>query len=93
MATFALEEFVGNGALVAQLDTLIANGWADVPTLKVMTKTEKDILGLTQQQRVCMHACRRLVAFHGLNWEDRHLKSLESCESLITRGRAQCGKN
>jgi hypothetical protein len=54
--SFALEEFVGNGALQDQLDSLIADGWADVPTLKVMSQEDMDLVGLTQQQRVCTHA-------------------------------------
>lgn len=53
MSSFAVEDFVGNGALLEPMDSLIADGWADVPTLKVMTKGDMDVLGLTQQQRVC----------------------------------------
>ncbi|KAG0621536.1 hypothetical protein M758_3G027500 [Ceratodon purpureus] len=50
-ASFALEEFVGNGALLERLDNLIEDGWADVPTLKVMSKEDMELLGLTQEQR------------------------------------------
>ena len=51
-ASFAVEEFVGNGVLLQQLDNLIADGWADVPTLKVMNKEDMELVGLTQRQWV-----------------------------------------
>jgi hypothetical protein len=55
MASFALEDFVGNGVLQAQLDNLVADGWDDVPTLKMMSYQDMDTLELSQLQRVSKH--------------------------------------
>lgn len=52
MASFALEDFVGKGVLQAQLANLLADGWDDVPTLKMMTPQDMDTLELSQLQRV-----------------------------------------
>lgn len=52
MASFALEDFVGNGVLKSQLDNLLADGWDDVPTLKMMSYQDMDTLELSQLQRV-----------------------------------------
>lgn len=52
MASFVLEEFVGNGVLRDQMDSLTADGWSDVPTLKIMSKDGMDTLQLSQLQRV-----------------------------------------
>lgn len=52
MSSFALEDFVGNGVLRDQMDTLMADGWEDVPTLKMMSKEDMDTLQLSQLQRV-----------------------------------------
>ena len=52
MSSFALEDFVGNGVLRDQMDALEADGWDDVPTLKMMTKEDMDTLQLSQLQRV-----------------------------------------
>jgi hypothetical protein len=52
MSSFVLEEFVGNGVLKDQIDSLMADGWNDVPTLKIMSKDDMDTLQLSQLQRV-----------------------------------------
>jgi hypothetical protein len=46
-----LEDFVGNGVLRDQMDALVADGWDDVPTLKMMTTEDMEILQLSQLQR------------------------------------------
>jgi hypothetical protein len=51
MASFELPEFVGNGILKDHMDTLLADGWDDVPTLKMMSPNDMDLLHLTQLQR------------------------------------------
>ncbi|CAK9257300.1 unnamed protein product [Sphagnum jensenii] len=51
MASFELPEFVGNGILKDHMDTLLADGWDDVPTLKMMSPDDMDLLHLTQLQR------------------------------------------
>lgn len=52
MSSFALEDFVGNGVLRDQMESLMADGWDDVPTLKVMSREDMDLLQLSQMQRV-----------------------------------------
>jgi hypothetical protein len=51
MSSYLLEDFVGNGVLKDQIDMLLADGWDDVPTLKMMTPEDMDLLQLTQFQR------------------------------------------
>ncbi|CAM6041089.1 unnamed protein product [Sphagnum compactum] len=51
MASYELPEFVGNGILKDHMDTLLADGWDDVPTLKMMSPSDMDLLQLTQLQR------------------------------------------
>lgn len=53
MSSFALEDFVGDGVLRDQIESLMADGWDDVPTLKVMSKEDMNTLQLSQLQRVC----------------------------------------
>lgn len=52
MASFSLEEFVGNGSLKGSLPKLLEEGWDDVPTLKLMTSEDMDSIVMTQQQKV-----------------------------------------
>jgi len=51
MSSYLLEDFVGNGVLKDQIDMLLADGWDDVPTLKMMTPEDMDLLQLTQFHR------------------------------------------
>ncbi|MCO5603649.1 hypothetical protein L7F22_057800 [Adiantum nelumboides] len=51
MASFSLEEFVGNGVLKKSLPSLVEEGWDDVPTLKMMSAEDMDAHSLSQQQR------------------------------------------
>lgn len=60
MASYLLEDFVGNGVLKDQVDVLSADGWDDVPTLKMMTPEDMDLLQLTQFHRVI--CCRILLS-------------------------------
>lgn len=53
MASFSIEDFVGNGYLKELLPKLLAEGWDDVPTLKVMNSEDMDDIGMTRQQKVC----------------------------------------
>jgi hypothetical protein len=57
MSSFALEDFVGNGVLRDQMGALQADGWDDVPTLKMMSKEDMDTMQLSQLQRVSSQAC------------------------------------
>ncbi|XP_065879835.1 uncharacterized protein [Euphorbia lathyris] len=51
MASFSIEEFVGNGALKNLLPKLLEDGWDDVPTLKIMNSEDMDTINMTQQQK------------------------------------------
>lgn len=57
MASFSIEDFVGNGSLKDLLPRLLDEGWDDVPTLKVMNSDDMDDIGLTQQQKVRFVNC------------------------------------
>ncbi|KAL2542815.1 Uncharacterized protein Adt_03793 [Abeliophyllum distichum] len=51
MASFLIEDFVGNGSLKELLPKLLEEGWDDVPTLKVMNSEDMDDLGMTRPQK------------------------------------------
>ncbi|KZV50030.1 hypothetical protein F511_12904 [Dorcoceras hygrometricum] len=51
MASFSIEEFVGNGSLNQVLAKLLEEGWDDVPTLKVMNSEDMDHIGMTRQHK------------------------------------------
>ncbi|PNY06359.1 hypothetical protein L195_g002823 [Trifolium pratense] len=52
MASFSVEEFIGNGVLKELLQKLLEEGWDDVPTLKVMGSEDMDLLYMTQKQKI-----------------------------------------
>lgn len=54
MASFSIEDYIGNGSLKKILPKLLEEGWDDVPTLKVMNSEDMDDLGMTRQQRVSL---------------------------------------
>lgn len=51
MASFLVEEFVGNGSLKQVLPKLLEEGWDDVPTLKVMNSEDMDHIGMIRQHK------------------------------------------
>ncbi|KAI5436397.1 hypothetical protein KIW84_022759 [Lathyrus oleraceus] len=51
MASFSVEEFIGNGVLKELLQKLLEEGWDDVSTLKVMGTEDMDLLYMTQKQK------------------------------------------
>ncbi|PIN23227.1 hypothetical protein CDL12_04050 [Handroanthus impetiginosus] len=51
MASFSIEDFVGNGSLKELLPKLLDEGWDDVPTLKIMNSEDMDDIGMTRQQK------------------------------------------
>ncbi|KAL6187855.1 hypothetical protein ACLB2K_039250 [Fragaria x ananassa] len=51
MASFSIEEFVGNGVLKGLIPKLLEEGWDDVPTLKIMNVEDMDAINMTQQQK------------------------------------------
>ncbi|KAL4185641.1 hypothetical protein AMTRI_Chr10g6950 [Amborella trichopoda] len=51
MASYSMEEFVGDGVLKDLLPMLIADGWDDVPTLKMMNSEDMDSMKMSQRQK------------------------------------------
>ncbi|GFZ00185.1 hypothetical protein Acr_13g0015840 [Actinidia rufa] len=51
MASFSVEDFVGDGALKGLLPKLLEEGWDDVPTLKIMNSGDMDAINMTRQQK------------------------------------------
>ncbi|KAK7360731.1 hypothetical protein VNO77_02740 [Canavalia gladiata] len=51
MASFSVEEFIGNGVLKELLPKLLDEGWDDVPTLKVMDSEDMNSINMTQHQK------------------------------------------
>ncbi|XVE74417.1 hypothetical protein DITRI_Ditri12bG0015500 [Diplodiscus trichospermus] len=51
MASFSIEDFVGNGVLKELLPKLLEEGWDDVPTLKIMNSEDMDAINMTQHQK------------------------------------------
>lgn len=52
MASFSIEDFVGDGVLKILLPKLLEEGWDDVPTLKIMNSEDMDAINMTQHQKV-----------------------------------------
>ncbi|GMI75295.1 hypothetical protein HRI_001198800 [Hibiscus trionum] len=51
MASFSIEDFVGDGVLKELLPKLLEEGWDDVPTLKIMNSEDMDAINMTQYQK------------------------------------------
>uniref|UniRef100_A0A1D1Y8W1 Peroxiredoxin-like 2A n=1 Tax=Anthurium amnicola TaxID=1678845 RepID=A0A1D1Y8W1_9ARAE len=51
MASFSMEEFMGEGALKGIVPKLVDEGWDDVPTLKMMNSWDMELLGMTLRQK------------------------------------------
>ncbi|XP_058747642.1 uncharacterized protein LOC131620545 isoform X2 [Vicia villosa] len=51
MASFSIEEFIGNGVLKELLPKLLDEGWDDVPTLKIMDSDDMNSIKMTQRQK------------------------------------------
>ncbi|KAH9314405.1 hypothetical protein KI387_023032, partial [Taxus chinensis] len=51
MASYSVEDFVGNGALKEAVKYLVSEGWDDVPTLKMMDARDMEAHNLTREQR------------------------------------------
>ncbi|KAJ6891285.1 hypothetical protein NC651_024704 [Populus alba x Populus x berolinensis] len=51
MASFSVEDFVGNGVSKDLLPTLLEESWDDIPTLKIMNSEDTDAMNMTRQQK------------------------------------------
>lgn len=78
MASFSVEDFVGNGVLKDLLPTLLDEGWDDVPTLKVMNSEDMDAINMTQQQKEAMEIRTYLHDRSLMQYADR-LESSGKC--------------
>ncbi|WCJ35756.1 hypothetical protein M5689_016992 [Euphorbia peplus] len=78
MASFSIEEFVGNGALKKLLPKLLEDGWDDVPTLKIMNSEDMDALNMTQQQKDALEIRSYLHDRALMQYGDR-LEESEKC--------------
>ncbi|CAA2971462.1 Hypothetical predicted protein [Olea europaea subsp. europaea] len=83
MASFSIEDFIGNGSLKKILPKLLEEGWDDVPTLKVMNSEDMDDLGMTRQQRDALEIRSYL--------HDRGLCMTRLSEVFGTHSRTQIG--
>jgi len=52
MASYSMEEFLGDGLLKSIIPKLVEEGCDDVPTLKMMNLEDTDSMKLTQHQKV-----------------------------------------
>ncbi|KAI9169286.1 hypothetical protein LWI28_010241 [Acer negundo] len=51
MASFSMEDFVGDGTLKGLLPKLLEEGWDDVPTLKIMNSEDMNAINMSPQQK------------------------------------------
>ncbi|OVA16883.1 hypothetical protein BVC80_9049g8 [Macleaya cordata] len=77
MASFLIEEFVGNGILKELVPKLVEEGWDDIPTLKLMNSEDMVAINMNQQQKV---AGVFVVKFVSLLINSLNLKLLDALE-------------
>lgn len=66
MASFSLEDFVGNGCLKTLLPKLLEDGWDDVPTLKLMNSEDMNAMNMTKEQKVSIFIFFYTIFLHFL---------------------------
>ncbi|GAV59075.1 AhpC-TSA_2 domain-containing protein, partial [Cephalotus follicularis] len=54
MASYSVDDFVGNGSLKELLPKLLDEGWDDVPTMKIMNSEDMEAIEMTQQQKAAL---------------------------------------
>ncbi|CAL1371799.1 unnamed protein product [Linum trigynum] len=88
MASFSMEDFVGNGVLKELLPKLLEEGWDDVPTLKIMDAEDMDEMNLTRRQNVhIIHSRVPHLAENNLidKWNLRYCSNLALQNALEIR--------
>nr|KYP45019.1 Uncharacterized protein C10orf58 [Cajanus cajan] len=80
MASFSVEEFIGNGILQGLLQKLLEEGWDDVPTLKIMSSDDMDLLHMTEKQKDAL-GIRSYLHDRGLM---QYADKMEDCEKSLS---------
>lgn len=84
-----MDEFLGDGALRGLVPKLVAGGWDDVPTVKMMNSEDMDMLKITRQQRDALeirsylHDRRLMMYADRLEASGRSLAELLNTSTLI----------
>ncbi|XP_077237665.1 uncharacterized protein LOC143879267 isoform X2 [Tasmannia lanceolata] len=84
MASFSVEEFVGDGVLKELIPQLLAEGWDDVPTLKMMNSEDMDMMNMTQRQKDTLEIRSYLHDRSLLQYGDRLEASGKSLSDLLS---------
>ncbi|XP_050221713.1 uncharacterized protein LOC126671928 [Mercurialis annua] len=84
MASYSIEDFVGNGSLKKLLPKLIEDGWDDVPTLKIMNSGDMDALNLTPRQKDAMEIRSYLHDRALMQYGDKLEESGKSLPELLS---------
>ncbi|CAN0923490.1 Peroxiredoxin-like 2A [Linum grandiflorum] len=89
MASFSMEDFVGNGVLKELLPKLLAEGWDDVPTLKIMTDEDMDAINLSRPQKNALEIRTYLHDRALMFYADRVEASGKSLQELLALSNAE----
>ncbi|CAI0405191.1 unnamed protein product [Linum tenue] len=88
MASFSMEDFVGNGVLKELLPKLLEEGWDDVPTLKIMDTEDMDEMNLTRRQKNALEIRTYLHDRALMNYGDRLEASGKGLPELLALSNA-----
>ncbi|KAM3269341.1 hypothetical protein P3S67_030223 [Capsicum chacoense] len=83
MASFVVEDFVGNGCLQGLVSTLLEEGWDDVPTLKIMNADDMNALNMTQRQKDALEIRSYLHDHALMQYADKLEESGNSLTELL----------
>ncbi|KAI5081237.1 hypothetical protein GOP47_0004420 [Adiantum capillus-veneris] len=84
MASFSVDDFVGNGALQELVPLLTQEGWEDVPTLKMMSADDMDALNFSQKQRGALELRAYLHDRMLMQYADKLEASGKALSELLT---------
>ncbi|MQM22727.1 hypothetical protein Taro_055784 [Colocasia esculenta] len=83
MASFSMEDFVGEGVLKEILPKLVDEGWDDVPTLKIMDSEDMDWTGMTRRQKDALEIRSYLHDRNLMQYADTLEASGKSLDELL----------
>ncbi|KAJ0988254.1 hypothetical protein J5N97_006610 [Dioscorea zingiberensis] len=84
MASFVLEEFLGEGVFKDLIPKFIAAGWDDVPTIKMMNSEDMDFIKLTKQHQDALELRTYLHDRALMEYADRLEASGKSLSELLS---------